>query len=285
MTVTRTAEAGAPDDRILPIVRVVAAIIVVILAVATWVLFFHPESTDRHFAWTIKPDMTARLMGVGYGSALYFYVRVLTGRRWHRVTLGFLPTTLFTWLMLSATLLHLDKFHHGTLPFALWLWIYVITVALVPGVWLLNRSHDPGTLEERDACIPRWARTLLAIAGGGLLVVVALLFAWPAGAIRVWPWTLTPLTSRTVAAFTSIPAAGWVVMAWDGRWSAAKVLCETLLIGLVLLVVGVALSWSDFDPSRPLTWVYLVWVGATIAGVAALSVWMESKVAVAQVRR
>jgi hypothetical protein len=31
--------------------------------------------------------------------------------------------------------------------------------------------------------------------------------------------------------------------------------------------------------------VYLVWVGATIAGVAALSVWMESKVAVAQVRR
>ena len=275
MTVTRTAEAGAPDDRILPIVRVVAAIIVVILAVATWVLFFHPESTDRRFAWTIKPDMTARLMGVGYGSALYFYVRVLTGRRWHRVTLGFLPTTLFTWLMLSATLLHLDKFHHGTLPFALWLWIYVITVALVPGVWLLNRSHDPGTLEERDACIPRWARTLLAIAGGGLLVVVALLFAWPAGAIRVWPWTLTPLTSRTVAAFTSIPAAGWVVMAWDGRWSAAKILCETLLIGLVLLVVGVApllvglRSVEAADLGLPAVG------GATIAGVAALYVWMN----------
>jgi Mn2+/Fe2+ NRAMP family transporter len=50
----------------------VAAAIVVILAVATWVLFFHPDSTDRHFAWTIRPQMTTRLMGVGYGSALYF---------------------------------------------------------------------------------------------------------------------------------------------------------------------------------------------------------------------
>ena len=240
-------------------------------------LFFHPDSTDRHFAWTISSEMTARLMGVGYGSALYFYLRVLTERRWHRVTLGFLPTTLFTWLMLSATLLHLDKFHHGTLPFQLWLWIYVVTVALVPRRVAAQPAHDPRTLEEQDACIPEWARTMLAIAGGGLLVVVAFLFAWPAGAIKVWPWTLTPLTSRTVAAFTSIPAAGWIVIAWDGRWSAAKILLETLLIGLGLLLIAVGLSWSEFDHSRPLTWVYLAWMIATIAGVVALYVWMESR--------
>jgi hypothetical protein len=80
-----------PDDRILPFVRVVAAVIVVILAAATWVLFLHPDSTDTRFAWTISSEMTARLVGVGYGSALYFYLRVLTERRWHRVTLGSSP--------------------------------------------------------------------------------------------------------------------------------------------------------------------------------------------------
>jgi hypothetical protein len=273
-----TERAAAADDRILPFVRVFAAVIVVILAAATWVLFFHPDSTDTRFAWTISSEMTARLMGVGYGSALYFYLRVLTERRWHRVTLGFLPTTLFTWLMLGATLLHLGKFHHGTLPFQLWLWIYVVTVVLVPGAWLLNRTHDPGTLEERDARIPDWARTMLAVAGGGLLVVVAFLFLWPAGVIRVWPWPLTPLTSRTVAAFTSIPAAGWLVIARDGRWSAAKILFETLLIGLALLLVAVGLSWSEFDHSRALTWVYVAWMAATIVGVVALYAWMESRV-------
>jgi hypothetical protein len=266
------------DDRILPFVRVVAAVIVVILATATWVLFFHPDSTDRHFAWTISSEMTARLMGVGYGSALYFYLRVLTERRWHRVTLGFLPTTLFTWLMLGATLLHLDSFHHGTEPFQLWLWIYVVTVVLVPAVWLLNRPHDPGTLEARDARIPGWARTMLAAAGAGLLVVVAFLYLWPSGAIRVWPWPLTPLTSRTVAAFTSIPAAGWLVIARDGRWSAARILFETLLIGLMLLLLAVGLSWQEFDHARPLTWIYVVWMAATIVCVGALYGWMESRV-------
>jgi hypothetical protein len=119
---------------------------------------------------------------------------------------------------------------------------------------------------------------MLAVAGGGLLVVVAFLFVWPAGVIRVWPWPLTPLTSRTVAAFTSIPAAGWLVTARDGRWSAAKILLETLLIGLALLLVAVGLSWSELDHSRPLTWVYVAWIAATIAAVVALYTWMESRV-------
>ena len=145
-------DAATPrDDHVLPIVRVAALVIVVILALATFVLFFHPDQTEHHFAWTIKPKMTALLMGVGYGSAVYFYLRVLTERRWHRVALGFLPTTLFTWLLLATTILHFGKFHHGTLPFELWFWVYVITALLVPGLWLLNRPRESHTLEERDA--------------------------------------------------------------------------------------------------------------------------------------
>src|SRR5438093_2893140 len=111
--------------------------------------------------------MTALLMGAGYGSALYFFARVLTGDRWHRVTLGFLPTTVFTWMMLGATLLHWDRFHHGSNAFLLWFWVYVITPVLVPALWLLNRRHDPKTLEERDGMFPRWIRNAMAVAGVG----------------------------------------------------------------------------------------------------------------------
>ena len=93
----------------------------------------------------------------------------------------------------------------------------------------------------------------------------------------MWPWTLTPLTAGTVAGFISIPAAGWLAIARDGRWSAARILCETLMLGLALLAVAVGRAWSDFDHSSPLTWVYLGWIGATLACIAAVYVAMESR--------
>ena len=89
------------DDRILPFTRVVAAVVIVILVFAWIVLYLLPAETDHRFAWTIQPTMTAMVMGAGYGSAIYFFVRLLTERRWHRVTLGFFPITVFTWMMLG----------------------------------------------------------------------------------------------------------------------------------------------------------------------------------------
>ena len=80
-------EAGR-TDRILPFTRVVAAIVMVILVFAWFVLYLLPAETDNRFAWTIQPTMTAMVMGAGYGSAIYFFVRLLTERRWHRVTPG-----------------------------------------------------------------------------------------------------------------------------------------------------------------------------------------------------
>src|SRR3989442_11305942 len=136
--------------------------------------------------------MTAMLMGAGYGSAILFYVRVLLGRRWHRVALGFIPTTVFTWLLLTATVLHWDKFRHGSLPFMLWVWIYAITPILVPAVWLLNRRRDPGTPEYEDVVLARPIRAVL-VAVGVLLVAVGarpvLLAAGvdPAGALAGHP--------------------------------------------------------------------------------------------------
>ena len=110
---------GTADDHILVFTRVVAAVVVAILFTAWFALYLHPGETDHRFAWTISSRMTAMLMGAGYGSAILFYVRVLLGRRWHRVALGFIPTTVFTWLLLAATVLHWDKFRHGSLPFRL----------------------------------------------------------------------------------------------------------------------------------------------------------------------
>lgn len=54
-------------------------------------------------------------------------------------------------------------------------------------------------------------------------------------------------TARTVAAFVSLPAVAWLAMALDRRWSAARVMIVPVAAGLVMLLVGVWRTWSDFD--------------------------------------
>jgi hypothetical protein len=269
--------AATEDDRILLLTRVVAAVVIVILLFAWGVLFLLPSQTDHRFAWTIQPSMTALLMGAGYGSALYFFARVLAGDRWHRVALGFLPTTVFTWMMLGATLLHWDRFHHGSLAFALWFWIYLITPVLVPAVWFVNRRHDPGAAATNGEEFPRMVRIAMVIAGAGMLSIAAWMYLAPASAIDVWPWVLTPLTARAVASFVALPGVAWLAIASDGRLSAAPVMLGTLALGLVLLLDAVARSWSEFDHSNALSYVYVAGLVATLAAIAGLSLWIRNR--------
>ena len=266
------------DDRILPVTRVVAAAVIVILVLAFFVLFVLPGQTDRRFAWTIHPSMTAMLMGAGYGSALYFFARVLTERRWHRVGLGFLPITVFTWMMLGTTILHWDRFRHGSFPFELWFWVYLATPVLVPVVWLVNRPHDPGSLEVRDAVFPRRIRRAMVGIGAVLAAIAAWMYLDPEGAVAVWPWGLTSLTARTIAAFVALPAVAWFAIAADGRSSAATAVLDTVAIGLVLLLVAVARSWHDFHHANVLTYVYFAGLVGTLAAIAALRVWMRRRI-------
>jgi hypothetical protein len=255
----------------------VAAAVIVILLLAWVVLFLFPTETDHRFAWTIQPSMTAMLMGAGYGSALYFFARVLTEDRWHRIALGFLPTTVFTWMMLGATLLHWDKFHHGTLPFMVWFWVYVITPVLVPAVWLLNRPRDPGPRKGSDEMFPGKLRLAMIVAGAGMVSIAAWMYLAPESAIAVWPWVLTPLTARAVASFVALPGVAWLAIAADGRRSAAPATLGTLALGLVLLLIAVARSWDEFDHGNALAYVYVAGLVGTLAAIAALAVWIRGQ--------
>lgn len=258
------------DDRILAVTRAAAAVVIVILLFACVVLFLLPGQTDHRFAWTIHPSVTSMVMGAGYGSALYFFVHVLTERRWHRVGLGFLPTTVFTWMMLGATLLGWDRFRHGSFPFEVWFWVYVITPIVVPVVWLTNRGHDPKVLEEGDRRFDDRIRVAMIVGGTALLAIAAWMYVAPSSAIAVWPWGLTTLTARAIAAFVALPGVAWVAIAVDGRWSAAKVVLETIAIGLLLILIAVARAWSDFDHGSVLSYVYVLGSIGTLGAIAVL---------------
>jgi hypothetical protein len=200
---------------------------------------------------------------------------MLGERRWHHVSAGFIPTTVFTWLMLAATILHRSKFHHGQLAFMFWLWVYIVTPVLIPTIWLINRRTDPGTLESHDARLPRPVRSSLVVVGIALCAVSAWMFLFPASAVGDWPWMLTPLTARTISAYIAIPGVTWLMMAWDGRWSACRIPIETTAISIVLVGVGVSRAWSDFDQGNALTWVFVGGMAATLLTLTVLTIAMQ----------
>src|SRR5262249_17355990 len=112
------------DDRIFPEVKIVGAIIVAVLVAASIILYGMPDRTLELFAWKITPNMTPLMMGGGYLSGAWFFIRVVAAHKFHHVTWGFPAITTFTWFMGLSTIIHFDKFTPGHISFYAWAFLY-----------------------------------------------------------------------------------------------------------------------------------------------------------------
>ena len=267
----------ASDDRILRETRWMAATVAPLLFVAFVILSLWPDNTAQLFAWTIKPSMTALLLGAGYCSGAYLLTRVCLAKHWHQVAIAILPLTAFVWLTAIATALHWDRFNHSHAMFVIWVVVYAITPFLIPSLWLRNRSADPGTPDADDAVVPRPVRTLLAIAGVAELAIALFMFVLPDATIGIWPWTLTPLTAQVISAWFAMPGISALLMARDPRWSASRILVQGGALLAALILVSIARAWSDFDQANPLTWAYLGLIVLTLVGFCALYIGLEAR--------
>lgn len=265
MTVThnRETESISRDDRILPLTRWTALVVVLVLLTAFILLYLFPARTEELFAWTIRPPITPMLMGAGYAAGAYFFVRAFLSRRWHEVALAFPAITVFCWFMAAATLLHWDRFNHQHPSMWLWASVYALTPFVLPVIWLINRRTDPGP-SPGDVLIPRFARTGMGALGVVNLLVSLWLFFLPESAIPIWPWALTPLTARVLAGWFALPGAGSLLMAFEPRWGAWKIILEGVVLYAGLLLIGIVRGWADFDLSKPLAWVYLLLIGGSM---------------------
>jgi len=267
--------ADGRDDRIFPITRWVAAFIVPWLAAAFLVLYGLPDRTTEFFAWTISPEMTPVIMGAGYGAGVYFFARVYGAEHWHTVAPVFLGITAFTWLMAIATVLHWENFNHGHHTFFLWVFLYAVTPLLVPGIWLLNRRTASNAGAGEDVLVPKPVRLL----GGGFGVVVAgsslVLFAVPNLMIGVWPWAVSPLTARILAGWFTLFGVVNAAAVLDPRWSNARILVHSQVLGFALVLIGAVRVWDNFDQSNVLTWLIIGGMAVYLAGILVLYAVME----------
>lgn len=247
----------ARDDRILPETRWLAVFIIPFLVVAFILLYFWPHNTDKLFAWTIKPGMTAMMLAAAYLGGIYFFTRAALAKHWHLVHLGFLPVTAFASLLGVATILHWDRFNHSHISFYTWAILYFTTPFLVFAVWLRNRATDRGVIEPNELITHPVIRLLIGITGLITLAISLFLFLQPALMIRLWPWMLTPLTARVVGAMFALPGVVGLGIALEKRWNAARIILEAQAISIAMILAAAAFSWSDFAASNPLTWLFV----------------------------
>ena len=226
--------------------RWVAGFIVLILADAGQLLVFYPDRTQELFAWNIQPEVTAMVLASAYAGGGYFFARILFGAPWEQVEAGFPPVILFVWMAAGATVLHLDRFIHDSLPFAAWIAVYAATTVAVPLLYLYNRRRAPPTEHPK---LQRSLRIALAVAGGAVVAVGIVMYITPSTAIDVWPWLLTPLTDRIVAAVLTLFGSVWISVALDGTAVGARIPLESHAIGLAFLLLALARGGEGIVPA------------------------------------
>ena len=264
-----------PNDRIQPVTRIIAVIVVPFLWMAFLILFFNPDSSGERFAWTIKPHMTAMYIGAGYLGGSWLFIKAIFDKRWHHVQAGFLPITAFTWFMLIATFLHWDRFSHGQLGFTLWLILYLVTPFLIPAVWYYNRKQDLGQPDENDITTPPNIRLFLKLVSAGLLLYVIAGFINPEFIINTWVWTLSPLTARVLCGWFALLGIGAYTMSNEERWSGWKVPMGSIVIWHILVFVAAFMNPSDFKTGL-INW-YTVAIGVMLIGIFIFYPMMEMK--------
>lgn len=244
-------------DRVLTASRVLAVIIVPVLVTAFLILYLFPSDTGRLFAWPIKPPMSAMLLGATYLGGAYFFARAALSRQWHTVRLGFVPVSTFAGILGITTLLHWDKFTHDHIAFKLWALLYFTLPPVILLVWYLNQQANREDTKTPERSFSRGLRLAFAAVGAVMVAASALLLIFPQVMIPAWPWTLSPLTARVMAAMFALPGLVGIGVAADGRWSSASILFQAQGLSILLFLIAIVRAMDNIAWSKWGSWAFL----------------------------
>jgi len=212
--------------------------------IAGVLLFAGATRTDDYFSWTIEPPETAAFLGAAYWSAAVLFTWASAQRQWESLRIAVFPELTVAILLLIATYLHLDKFHDDLFGY---FWVAAYSVAPPVLIYLVAATRTGGDNDRGPRLpMPVWLRLALVLQAAAFAVYGAGLFVSPSGFDGAWPWALTPLTARAIAAFLlgfALAAAIAVRGNCLHRFRGAALTYATLGI---LELLGAALHSSDF---------------------------------------
>ena len=147
-------------------------------------------------------------MGAAYWAACVLLSWAAQQRAWVRARMALPPVLTIAVMLLAATLIHLDRFHHD-LYGRFWVGVdFIVSPLLVYLIWVQTRGPQAAVAVARP--VPAWLPLALVVQASALLIFGVLLFADPEGLESIWLWPVTPLTGRAIGAFL----CGFGVAAW-----------------------------------------------------------------------
>jgi hypothetical protein len=238
----------------------VAAVLVLAVGFSLYVL---TKQTDRYFAWTVGSLLTAAFLGGSYWSAAA--LEFLSGRErlWVNSRSSIPAVTIFTFLTLIVTLMHIDKFHFDAPQLitraGTWFWLFIyISVPIVLTILFVLQVRAPGIDPPRQFPLAGWMRTILiALAALFLLLGVGLLIA-PASVAPYWPWPLTALTGRTVGAWLIGLCAATGQAAWENDRLRVRAVMVSLITFSLLQFLALARYGSEVTWNGAAAWLYVL---------------------------
>ena len=237
-------------------------------------LYVLSTTTDRGFAWTVQPALTAAFLGAGYGAGVVLTVLSRRAGRWAEARIGYHTVLLFTLLTLAATLLHLDRFHlaaDDTAPrTAAWAW--VIVYVLVPPA-MAAALRWQGRADPSPAGRPLGGGLTIALAVQGTALVGVGTALWTSHRLRsLWPWDLTPLTARAVGSWLVALGLAAALTLRDRDLDHLRAPAVTYAT-FGALQLGALLRFPDqLVWHRPSAWIYAVGVSSILV-VGLVGVW------------
>jgi hypothetical protein len=255
---------------VLPGMRLLLIAFSVLTLLAVLSLYIGSSATDRFFAWTIDPPLSAAFLGAGYAAGSVLVLLSLRTAIWSHARVPVVTILVFAVVTLIATLLHLDRFHlqagqQGIPLAAAWLWVavYVLVPPAIAVLWWAQ-ERAPGHGPRTHVPLAPWLIALLAVQGVVMTAVALALFFAPASAGVLWPWPLSPLTARMVAAWLLAfgVAAGLAIRGRDLRRMRAAAIAYTVFGALELLALARYPDVVTWD--RPSAWGYLAVLAAVL---------------------
>jgi len=268
MTLSIAAANTGNDTPIWWPLRLWLAVEVLFAVMAGTPTFLRPEDAATGFAWPIPVAVMAAVLGVFYGASFPVAVWAVLMKRWQDVRLVAVTLGVFGTLMTLMTWLHHDKFSVGTSAYWLWVISYVVPPPLFAGMYFLHQRRSAPVGTGLTHPLPANVRTVLRANGLLLLALGLAIFALPAPFIEIAPFTLTPLTARTLANLVMGFGLIEVLIAWEGDWLRARLGALLLILVAPLLVLQLARYPADVRWDYP----FLVFLVGDSFFVAALLV-------------
>ena len=258
-------------------VRIFLTIAVFAVFLVALPLLFLSDQTDRYFAWTIKPPITAAFLGSGYGAAALALWLALREREWERIRTGVWVITTGLSLILLATLLHLDRFHLYSHDFSLrvwaWTWLFLYIVlgpALMAALW--SQWRMPGQEPPVDRPLSGGLRFAMRLLGIAMLAIGIALIIAPVTAETLWAWPLTPLTSRMTGSWFSAIGLSLLVAARENDYVRIRVVAAAYTAYALLQALTLARWPTVVDWFLPPVWLLVgVLASLFVIGVACLT--------------